>query len=256
MTIRHWVRFTHAGRDGFGTLDGQTVRIFDGDLFGSPTATGASVPLAEVTLRHPTQPSKVIAMYNNYGALLEKMKLPRPAEPLYLLKAPNGYLDPGAVIPKPACDSRIIYEGELAVVIGKRAKGVGEAQALDHVFGYTCVNDVTATDLLTRDPSFAQWVRAKGFDGFCPFGPVIATGLDPSTLVVRTILNGAVRQDYPCADMLFSVPQLVAKISWDMTLEPGDLILCGTSIGVGVMKPGSTVEVEVEGIGKLVNRFE
>ena len=256
MTIQHWVRFTHAGREGFGTLDGQTVRAFEGDLFNAPTPTGASLPLADVTLRHPTLPSKVIAMYNNYGALLEKMKLPRPAEPLYLLKPPNTHLDPGAVIPKPTCDSRIIFEGELAVVIGKRAKGVGEAQAPDHVFGYTCVNDVTATDLLTRDPSFAHWARAKGFDGYGPFGPAIATGLDAATLVVRTLLNGVVRQDYPASDMLFSVPQLVSKISWDMTLEPGDLILCGTSVGVGVMKPGSTVEVEIEGVGRLVNRFE
>lgn len=256
MTLQHWVRFSHAGRIGFGTLDGQTVRVHDGDLFNASRPTGTRVPLADVTLRHPTQPSKVIAMYNNYGALLEKMKLPRPAEPLYLLKPPNTHLDPGAVIPKPACDSRIIFEGELAIVIGRRAKGVSEALALDHVFGYTCVNDVTATDLLTRDPAFAHWARAKGFDGFCPFGPAIATGLDPSTLVVRTTLNGSVRQDYPCADMLFSVPQLVSKLSWDMTLEPGDLILCGTSVGVGVMKPGSTVEVEIEGVGRLVNRFE
>jgi 2-keto-4-pentenoate hydratase/2-oxohepta-3-ene-1,7-dioic acid hydratase in catechol pathway len=256
MTIQRWVRFTHAGREGFGTLDGQTIRVFTGDLFNAPTATGASLPLADVELHHPTRPSKVIAMYNNYGALLEKMKLPRPAEPLWLLKPPNSHLDPGATIPKPGCDSRIIFEGELAVVIGRRAKGVSEAGALDHVFGYTCVNDVTATDLLTRDPSFAQWARAKGFDGFCPFGPAIATGLDPSTLTVRTILNGTVRQDYPCSDMLFSVPQLVSKISFDMTLEPGDLILCGTSVGVGVMKPGSTVEVAVDGIGSLVNRFE
>jgi 2-keto-4-pentenoate hydratase/2-oxohepta-3-ene-1,7-dioic acid hydratase in catechol pathway len=256
MTIQRWIRFTHAGRPGFGTLDGDAVCVHAGDLFNTPVPTGARVPLADVALRHPTQPSKVIALYNNYGALLEKMKLPRPTEPLYLLKAPNSFLDPGAVIARPACDSRIIFEGELAVVIGQRAKGVSEAHALDHVFGYTCANDVTATDLLTRDPSFAQWARAKGFDGFCPFGPAIATGLDPATLVVRTTLNGVVRQDYPCADMLFSVPQLVSKISWDMTLEPGDLILCGTSVGVGVMKPGSTVEVEVTGVGKLVNRFE
>jgi 2-keto-4-pentenoate hydratase/2-oxohepta-3-ene-1,7-dioic acid hydratase in catechol pathway len=255
--MTRWVRFhDRAGNIGFGTLEaGDAVRVHTGDLFASPTPTGVTLPLAEVTLRHPVQPSKVIAMYNNYRALLEKMKLSRPADPLYLLKPPNTYLDPGAPIEKPACDSRIIFEGELAIVIGRNCKGVSEAQALEHVFGYTCVNDVTATDLLTRDPSFAHWVRAKGFDGFCPFGPAIATGLDPSTLVVRTILNGVVRQDYPVADMLFSVPQLVSKISCDMTLNPGDLILCGTSVGVGVMKPGSTVEVEIDGIGKLINRF-
>ncbi|MDB5947688.1 MAG: putative fumarylacetoacetate hydrolase, partial [Ramlibacter sp.] len=122
--------------------------------------------------------------------------------------------------------------------------------------GYTCANDVTAADVLHRDASFAQWTRSKGFDTFCPFGPVVATGLDPGTLTVRTLLDGAVRQDYPISDMRFSVPRLVSRISRDMTLQPGDLILCGTSIGVGSMKPGSTVEVEIPGIGRLRNRFE
>jgi 2-keto-4-pentenoate hydratase/2-oxohepta-3-ene-1,7-dioic acid hydratase in catechol pathway len=127
---------------------------------------------------------------------------------------------------------------------------------LDHVFGYTCANDVTVADILNRDASFTQWVRAKGFDTFCPFGPSVTTGLDPAKLQVRTILNGDVRQDYPISDMRFSVEQLVSLISHDMTLFPGDIILCGTSIGVGSMKPGSTVEVEIGGIGKLSNRYE
>jgi 2-keto-4-pentenoate hydratase/2-oxohepta-3-ene-1,7-dioic acid hydratase in catechol pathway len=241
MTTQHWIRFTQAGKTGFGTLEGETVRVFDGDMFAAPTASGAVLALRDVTLRHPAQPGKVIAMVNNFRALL---------------KAPSSTLDPGGVITKPACDSRIIFEGELAIVIGRSCKGVSEAHALDHVFGYTCVNDVTATDLLTRDPGFAQWARAKSFDTFCPFGPAIATGLDPEKLVVRTTLNGSLRQDFSVSDMLFSVPQLVSRLSFDMTLNPGDMICCGTSVGVGVMKPGSTVEVEIEGIGKLVNRFE
>ncbi|MEN3291617.1 MAG: hypothetical protein V7642_870, partial [Burkholderiales bacterium] len=131
-----------------------------------------------------------------------------------------------------------------------------EADAMRYVFGYTCANDVTMADILHRDPAFPQWVRAKGFDTFCPFGPMVATGLDPATLVVKTILNREVRQNYPISDMIFSVPRLVSLISRDMTLYPGDLILCGTSIGVGSMKPGSTVEVEIDAVGKLANRFE
>jgi 2-keto-4-pentenoate hydratase/2-oxohepta-3-ene-1,7-dioic acid hydratase in catechol pathway len=123
------------------------------------------------------------------------------------------------------------------------------------VFGYTCANDVTVADILNRDASFAQWVRAKGFDTFCPMGPVVATGLDPATLVVTTVLNGEERQNYPISDMRFSVQQLVSLISQDMTLNPGDVILCGTSVGVGSMKPGSQVEIDIEGIGKLSNRF-
>ena len=142
------------------------------------------------------------------------------------------------------------------MVIGKETRAISEQAAPAHIFGYACANDVTAVDILTRNPDFAQWCRAKGFDTFCPFGPAIATGLDPSTLTVRTFLNGAERQCYPMSDTVFSVPQLVSRISRDMTLYPGDMILCGTSVGVGVMKPGSVVEVEVEGIGRLGNRFE
>jgi 2-keto-4-pentenoate hydratase/2-oxohepta-3-ene-1,7-dioic acid hydratase in catechol pathway len=141
-------------------------------------------------------------------------------------------------------------------VIGRRCKQASEQQALEHVLGYTCANDVTVADILNRDASFAQWVRAKGFDTFCPFGPVVATGLDPARLVVRTLLDGEVRQDYPISDMRFSVAQLVSLISQDMTLLPGDIILCGTSVGVGSMKRGSTIEVEIAGIGRLSNRFE
>jgi 2-keto-4-pentenoate hydratase/2-oxohepta-3-ene-1,7-dioic acid hydratase in catechol pathway len=150
---------------------------------------------------------------------------------------------------------KVVFEGELGIVIGKTCSGVAEADALDHVFGYTCANDVTVSDILNRDASFAQWTRAKGFDTFCPMGPVVATGLDPSTLTVTTTLNGEVRQNYPISDMRFSVQQLVSLISFDMTLNPGDVILCGTSVGVGSMKPGSTIEVEIGGIGRLSNCF-
>ncbi len=256
MTTQRWIRFSHAGTVRFGTLEEDAVRVFEGDMYGAPQATGSMLRLTDVDLLRPAEPGKVIAMYNNFGALLQKMQLQAPAEPQYFLKPPNTYLDPGAVIPRPSsCDSRIVFEGELGVVIGRTCKDLSEDQALSHVFGYTCVNDVTAADVLSRDPSFVHWARAKGFDGFCPFGPAIATGLDPATLVVRTLLNGTVRQDYPVSDMLFSVPQLVSALSRNMTLNPGDIILCGTSIGVGVMKPGALVEVEIAGIGKLANRF-
>jgi 2-keto-4-pentenoate hydratase/2-oxohepta-3-ene-1,7-dioic acid hydratase in catechol pathway len=256
MTMQQWIRFSHAGATRFGTLEGDDVCVFEGDMYAAAERTGTVLRRSDVTLMRPAEPSKVIAMYNNFRALLDKMKLRVPEEPQYLLKPPNSYLDPGAVIRKPNCDSRVIFEGELGIVIGRTCKDVSEAQAMSHVFGYTCANDVTAADVLTRDPTFAHWVRAKGFDGFCPFGPVIATGLDPATLRVRTLLNGTVRQDYPISDMLLAVPRLVSAISHDMTLVPGDIILCGTSVGVGTMKPGSSIEVEIAGIGKLSNRFE
>jgi 2-keto-4-pentenoate hydratase/2-oxohepta-3-ene-1,7-dioic acid hydratase in catechol pathway len=252
-----WIRFSDAGATRFGTLEEDVVRVHEGDMFGAAEPTGVVLRRADVKPLRPVEPGKVIVMYNNFGALLQQMKLAAPAELQYLLKPPNTYLDPGAVIPKPSfCDSRIIFEGELGVVIGRRCKDVPEVEALSHVFGYTCANDVTAADVLTRDPSFPPWARAKGFDGFCPFGPVIGTGLVPETLEVRTFVNGSVRQHYPLSDMLFSVPQLVSGLSRDMTLNPGDLILCGTSSGVGVMRPGNLVEIEIEGIGRLSNRFE
>ena len=254
--IRRWVRFEHQGAAGFGTLDGAQVAVYEGDMFATPRATGGMLPLDSLKLLMPVRPGKVLALWNNYLALAAKLGLADPAEPLYFMKAPSSYLNPGETIVAPPGQGKIVFEGELAIVIGRRAKAVSEAAALDHVFGYTCCNDVTAAEVLNRDSTFAQWVRAKSYDSFCPLGPCIATGLDPSTLVVKTRLDGQLRQDYPVADIRFSVPRLVSLISHDMTLEPGDVILCGTSVGVGSMKPGQTVEVEIDGIGTLRNRFE
>ena len=255
-TIMRWVRFEHQGAIGFGTLVGDQVAVHGGSLFDNPRPTGQILPLAGLQLLAPVQPGKLLGLWNNYMALAAKLNLADPAEPLYFLKSPGSVLAPGGRIVAPPGQGKIVFEGELAVVIGRRAKAVSEAQALDHVFGYTCVNDVTAAEVLNRDASFAQWSRAKSYDSFCPLGPCIATGLDPATLSVKTYLDGQLRQDYPVADIRFSVPRLVSLLSHDMTLEPGDLILCGTSVGVGSMKPGQTVEVEIEGIGRLTNRFQ
>jgi 2-keto-4-pentenoate hydratase/2-oxohepta-3-ene-1,7-dioic acid hydratase in catechol pathway len=256
MATSHWVRFAEGAQVRFGTLEGERVRVCEGDMFQAPSPTDRVLPLDTVRLLTPVEPTKIIALWNNFHALGEKLKLAHPAEPLYLIKSPNSYLEPGGTIRKPAGDVKVVFEGELGIVIGKKATQVSERDALDYVFGYTCANDVTVADILNRDASFTQWVRAKGFDTFCPFGPSVATGLDPAKLQVKTILNGDVRQDYPISDMRFSAQQLVSLISHDMTLHPGDIILCGTSIGVGSMKPGSTVEVEIAGIGKLSNRYE
>ena len=172
------------------------------------------------------------------------------------MKTPNAFNAHERPIPVPASnDGRVAYEGELGIVIGRTCSGVSVEEAAGHVFGYTCVNDVTAMELLNRDPAFPQWTRAKNFDGFGVFGPVIATGLDPAGLVVRTLVNGRERQNYPVADMIFSPAHLVSLISRDMTLVPGDVIACGTSLGVLPMKPGTVVEVAIDGIGVLRNRY-
>jgi 2-keto-4-pentenoate hydratase/2-oxohepta-3-ene-1,7-dioic acid hydratase in catechol pathway len=249
-----WIRFEHRGRAGFGTLEGGAVRAFAGDMLGSAEPTGETLPLSEVRLRAPVRPSKLVAMVNNFREATARQGIPEPAEPLWFLKAPSSYLDPGEAIRLPPREvGKVIYEGELGVVMGREARGVSELEAEAFIFGYTCVNDVTALDLIGRDPGFAQWCRAKGFDTFGPFGPAIATGLDPAKLTVRTLLKGKVRQEYPCSDMIFPPRALVSRISREMTLLPGDLIACGTSVGVGVLRGGSTVEVAIEGIGTLSN---
>jgi 2-keto-4-pentenoate hydratase/2-oxohepta-3-ene-1,7-dioic acid hydratase in catechol pathway len=256
MTIQRWIRFHHMDAVCFGTLEGEKIRVYEGDMFDAPEPTGKSMHTEEVKMLAPLVPGKILAMWNNFHALGKKLGLEPPPEPLYLVKTPNTLLGPGGTIRKPLCDGKVVFEGELAIVIGRTCFNVSEEEAPDYVFGLTCANDVTVADIIQRDPTFPQWCRAKGFDTFCPIGPVIATGLDPAMLVVRTILNDEVRQDYPVNDMVFSVAQLVSKISKDMTLNPGDVLLCGTSVGVGSMRPGSTIVVEIDGIGKLKNRFE
>jgi 2-keto-4-pentenoate hydratase/2-oxohepta-3-ene-1,7-dioic acid hydratase in catechol pathway len=248
-----WIRFERGGAAGFGTLEDGAVQVCAGDLFASPQPTGETLRLDDVKLRAPVRPSKLIGLVYNFREALPK-DAAVPQEPLWFVKAPSAYLDPEEPIRLPGQDvGKVIYEGELGVVIGREARDVSEADADRHIFGYTCVNDVTALDLLRRDPAFEQWTRAKSFDTFGPLGPAIATGLDPAKLTVRTLLKGKVRQEYACADMIFSPRALVARLSRDVTLLPGDVIACGTSTGIAPLRAGATVEVVIDGIGTLRN---
>jgi 2-keto-4-pentenoate hydratase/2-oxohepta-3-ene-1,7-dioic acid hydratase in catechol pathway len=252
-----WVRFRHQDVTGFGTISQSEISVHDGDMFGKSRANGERIALSDIELLAPTEPSKIIALWNNFHALAAKLNVREPDEPLYLLKAPTTAAAPNAVVKRPTSyDGKVVYEGELAIVIGRTCSGVSIDEADAFIHGYTCVNDITAADVINKDATFAQWARGKGFDNFCPFGPVIASGIDPAKLVVRTILNGEERQSYPISDMIFSAQELVSKISHDMTLLPGDLICCGTSLGVGSMKdPINKVTVAIEGIGELTNEF-
>ena len=253
----HWLRFEHEGAARFGALDGDRVIVYEGDMFGEKRPGTEAVPLDRVTWLTPCVPSKLICLWNNFHAAAEKNGWALPAEPLYFIKAPNSYCAHLQPIRMPeSYDGRVAYEGELGVVIGKPCRAVSEAQADDCILGYTCVNDVTALELIDRDPSFAQWTRAKSFDTFGVFGPVIAAGVDPLALTVRTLVNGRERQNYPVADMIFKPAQLVSLISRDMTLLPGDVIACGTSLGVLPMKRGTTVEVVIDGVGALRNEYQ
>jgi 2-keto-4-pentenoate hydratase/2-oxohepta-3-ene-1,7-dioic acid hydratase in catechol pathway len=255
--MTQWIRFAEGRAIGFGTLDGTRITIHAGDMFDSPQPTGVTLALDSVVVLTPTTAGKMIALWNNFRALAAKLGNSVPAEPLYFIKANNSYLATGQTIRMPESYSgKVVYEGELGIVIGKTCRAVSEAEAQRNIFGYTCVNDVTAADILNRDATFAQWTRAKSFDTFGVFGPVVATDLDPMHLSVRTLLNDQQRQNYSVSDMVFPPARLVSLISQDMTLDPGDVIACGTSIGVGSMKPGSTVSVSIDGIGTLINRFE
>lgn len=255
-----WVRFQINNATRFGTLSDGMIAVHDGDMFGDAMATGEMASVEDVTLLMPCEPTKVLALWNNFNATMEKAGLPRPEHPWYFVKTPNTYAPAGAVIRKPsACSGKILFEGELGVVIGKTCKEVAVEDVDDFIFGYTCFNDVTALEHLFTEEKFAHWTRAKGFDGFGVFGPGIASGIDPDGLVIKAFLEGdgqvQERQNYPVSDMIYSPRELVSRISHDMTLNPGDIIVCGTSVGAGAMKDGWTVRISIEGVGDLVNVY-
>jgi 2-keto-4-pentenoate hydratase/2-oxohepta-3-ene-1,7-dioic acid hydratase in catechol pathway len=196
------------------------------------------------------RPTKIVCIGRNYAAHARELGNEVPTRPLIFLKPPSALLAPGAAIELPQESSQVEHEGEIGVVIGTRARRVTPEAALAHVAGYTCLNDVTARDLQRGD---GQWSRAKGFDTFCPVGPRVVAGLDPSALEVTCRVNGTVRQHGHARDMIFPIPMLISYVSGIMTLEPGDIIATGTPEGVGPLAPGDLVEVEIPGIGVLAN---
>jgi 2-keto-4-pentenoate hydratase/2-oxohepta-3-ene-1,7-dioic acid hydratase in catechol pathway len=203
----------------------------------------------------PVRPSKILCVGRNYAEHAAELGNEVPAEPLIFMKPPSALIGSGAAIVLPALSERVDFEGELAVVIGKRCRHVAEADAMGVIGGYTILNDITARDLQKKD---GQWARAKGFDTFAPCGPVVvpADQLDPRDLEIKTLVNGEVRQHGRTSQFIFSIPRVIAYLSRAMTLEEGDVISTGTPSGVGPLKPGDTVEVWVEGIGSLINTVE
>jgi len=216
-------------------------------------ASGDEVELGKVRLLPPCVPTKIVCVGRNYLEHARELGNEPPAEPLIFLKPPSSLIASGDAIVYPAISQRVDFEGELGVVIGKRARNVAREDALDYVAGYTCVNDVTARDLQKKD---GQWTRGKGFDTFCAAGPWMATrdSVNLEALRVRTLVNGEVKQDGSVRDMIFPVDAIIAYITAFMTLEPGDLIATGTPPGVGPLEPGMTVRVDIDGIGALENR--
>jgi 2-keto-4-pentenoate hydratase/2-oxohepta-3-ene-1,7-dioic acid hydratase in catechol pathway len=250
-----WGRFRLSdGRECFGVVEDGQILEYEGNLFDSPRPTGRTLAADSVNPLAPCAPSKIVAVWNNFHALAAKLGKAAPAHPLFFIKPSTSVAGPRDAIQRPiGYTGKIVYEGELGIVIGKACKNIAVQDAAACIFGYTCVNDVTAAEILTENADFAQWCRAKGYDTFGCLGPVITTGLNWSEASVVTRLDGVERQNYPLSDMILSPLELVSRISRDMSLLPGDVIACGTSLGVGSMKDGATVDIQIQGIGVLTN---
>jgi len=240
-------RFEHNGTIVWGSVHDDEIYLLAGDIFAGATETKEKIPLGGVKFLPPVLPPKIIGIGLNYKKHIEESPFGPPEVPMIFLKAPTsviGHLD-HIVLPD---SNKVDYEGELGVVIGKKAKNVKESDALNYVLGCSIVNDVSARDYHHQDKSFA---RSKGVDTFCPFGPYLVTGLNPDNLKIETRLNGKTVQSSNTNDLLYKVPQLISFTSKYMTLLPGDLIATGTPAGIGPLKKGDVVEVEIEGIGIL-----
>lgn len=232
------------------TPDGDRVEVRFDD--GTASADGTTWNLDEVRLLPPVQPTKLIYVGMNYIEHAVELGADLPEEPLLFFKPPSALVGPDDAVVHPSDSQRLDYEGELAVVIGQRCRAVAAEKAFDVISGYTIANDITARDWQRPD---TQWTKAKAWDTFAPLGPWVVTDLDPTDLTLRTLLNGEVRQESSTAKLHFGVPELIAFASRLMTLEPGDVIATGTPVGIGAMKPGDEVEVQIEGIGSLRNRI-
>ena len=244
------IRFLYQGQISYGILEDQKIEPLKTSPYEGFNPTGDSLSLNEVQLLPPSVPSKIIALGLNYRDHAAELGMPLPKEPLIFLKPSTAAIGPGQAIVYPSMSQRVDYEAELAIVIGRQAKGVSPDKALDFVLGYTCFNDVTARDLQKKD---GQWTRAKSFDTFAPMGPWIETDLDPDNLLVEAYLNGKKCQSSRTSQLVFSVPEIISFVSQVMTLLPGDVIATGTPPGIGPMEPGDTIEIRIEGIGSLIN---
>lgn len=247
-----FVRVSRSDTTCWGVLEGETVRSLTQAPFDGIFFDGTELPLSECKLLAPCQPGKIILVGKNYYDHAVEMNEGIPEYPILFMKGPNAVNDPEGEIRAPDFVSRLDYEGELAIVIGKRAKNVKPDNAYDYIFGFTCLNDVTARDVQKAD---GQWTRGKSMDGFAPIGPWITDETDGADLKIETRLNGTVVQSSRTSLFMTKIPEMLAFITASMTLEPGDVVSTGTPAGIGPMKRGDVVEVEVESIGILRNRI-
>ncbi len=248
-----FVRYQVNDHESFGILEESSVQEIKGAIFGEYTVTNVKHNVDDVRLLTPVEPSKILCVGLNYRDHIEEVGAHPPEFPSHFMKPPTAIIGPGDAILYPKIAKQVDYEGEVAVVVKNRIKNVPEADALNHVLGYTCFNDVTERILSTAQ---GQLTRAKGFDTFGAFGPCIATDLDPLNLTVKTFVNGKQVQDGNTGSMMFSIAFLIHYLSQCMTFYPGDIISTGTPVGVSPIVPGDVVEVSVDGIGVLTNRVE
>jgi 2-keto-4-pentenoate hydratase/2-oxohepta-3-ene-1,7-dioic acid hydratase in catechol pathway len=245
------VRFLYQGVARWGVLQDSGVRFLTHAPYNAIARTSQYVPYNEVSLLVPAEPTKIILVGLNYKDHAKELGFKIPKEPIIFLKPPTSCVAHNKTITYPREVRRLDYEAELAVVIKKQGKQIKESRVRDYILGYTCLNDVTARDLQAKD---GQWTRAKSFDTFCPIGPWIETECDPGNLMIRLYLNRILKQRSSTKNFIFSIPVLISFISGIMTLMPGDVISTGTPSGVGAMKRGDRVSVEIEGVGILSNR--
>ncbi|MCM8813084.1 MAG: fumarylacetoacetate hydrolase family protein [Candidatus Omnitrophica bacterium] len=251
VSVMRIIRFLYQQREYWGAVEGQTVRFLAEPPFVRIRFSRRRCAGNAIRLLVPATASKIVLVGLNYRDHAAELGMPLPEEPVLFLKPPSALVAAGGLIRYPAAAGRVDYEAELALVIRRRIRRIKPAQAEGAVFGYTCLNDVTARDLQKRD---GQWTRAKSFDTFCPVGPWVDTRFSPDCARIRAVRNGITVQDSSTAHFVFPIPYLVSYISSIMTLLPGDIISTGTPPGVGPLQPGDTIAVDIEGLGILRNR--
>ncbi|MBN1405191.1 MAG: fumarylacetoacetate hydrolase family protein [Candidatus Omnitrophica bacterium] len=243
-------RFVHKGKVCCGVIKNNDLHIIDGSVFGRFKVTDKKTCVRDVKILSPVEPTKVVCVGLNYKDHAKELNMPVPDAPVLFMKPSTAVIAHNEAIAYPESVKRLDYEAELAIVIKKRAKGVSKKDAGNYILGYTCLNDVTARDIQKTD---GQWTRAKSFDTFCPIGPCIVTDIDPNNLAIMLYLNKKVMQSSTTANLIFKPEEIISFISDVMTLNPGDVIATGTPPGVGPMKKGDRVTVDIEKIGSLIN---
>jgi len=250
-----YVRFEHQGREHLGVLRSSgEVAVIEGALFADKRLTGDHVALSNVRLLSPIVAPRIFGIGANYHAAIKQLNGTVPERPLVFTKPSTAVIGPDADIIYPRGSTVVLFEGELAVVIGRQGRHIPKERAIDHIFGYTCGNDLTERMLQLAELKAGSMCVSKGFDSFAPLGPCIATGLDPADVSIVSKVNGEIRQNGHTSDMVFDVPALIAYLSAAITLLPGDVIMTGTPAGFGPVSPGDRIEIELSGIGILSNR--